>query len=197
MKISREASTPNSFVILRVLRGSRSSNPVSTCKLLFNNYESAPHFVHDCGEIHRQQRLLRIDDHIRIRTRARPSQPHRLAQSPLHPVALDRAAERTPHGESNAQSRNCGRLRCGILRSSDARRRPRPIKHGHARRKMPPSQFVHALEVSVTQQPRAAGKNARDGSRHNIPLRFSRHTGSHGDSKFQIAISKGLGPITA
>ena len=68
---------------------------------------------------------------------------------------------------------------------------------------MPPSLLVDTLEVSVTQQARAAGKGALagpkfdrprfDGSRlntprHDIMIRFSRDTGSHSDSKFQIAI---------
>jgi hypothetical protein len=168
--------------------------------VLLYHYESASHFVHHRGEIHRQQRLLRIDHHIRIRACSRPSQPHRLAQSPLHPVALHRAAECAAHGEANAQSPRhrefTGRLG-GVLRTVHDRLWPRPIKHGHARREMPPPQFVHALEVGMTQQPRAAGKGALAGSRHNIALRFSRHTGSHDDSKFQFAISRGLVQMTA
>jgi hypothetical protein len=49
---------------------------------------------------------------------------------------------------------------------------------------MPPSLLVHALELSVTQKPRAAGKRARTASRLRISFRFSRLTGSHSDSKF-------------
>jgi hypothetical protein len=69
---------------------------------------------------------------------------------------------------------------------------------------MPPPLLVDALEVGVTQQARAAGKgdlagprfdgSGSSGSRFDTPrpddimIRFSRHTGSHSDSKFQIAI---------
>ena len=74
---------------------------------------------------------------------------------------------------------------------------------------MPPSLLVHTLEVSVTQQARAPGKgdlsgskfarprfdgSGPNGSRFDTPrpddimIRFSRDTGSHSDSKFQIAI---------
>jgi hypothetical protein len=53
---------------------------------------------------------------------------------------------------------------------------------------MPPALLVYALEIGVTQKPRVAGKGALAGSRRNLMVRSSRHTGSHRDSKFQIAI---------
>ena len=64
---------------------------------------------------------------------------------------------------------------------------------------MPPPQLVHPLEISVTQQPRAAGKGAlagsrRDARRHHFLIRFSGYTSGHSDSKFQIVISRSLFP---
>ncbi len=63
---------------------------------------------------------------------------------------------------------------------------------------MPPPLLVDTLEVGMTQQARAAGKGTfpasrLDTPRHDLPghsrmIRFSRHTVSHSDSKFQIAI---------
>jgi hypothetical protein len=60
---------------------------------------------------------------------------------------------------------------------------------------MPPPLLVHTLEIGVTQQPAAPGKGGSVGSRRDTPwldimVRFSRHTGSHSDSKFLIAISR-------
>jgi len=72
---------------------------------------------------------------------------------------------------------------------------------------MSPPQLVHTLEVGVTQQPRASRERALAGSRYDAPrhnimlrnvmlrnlvVRFSRHTGSHSDSNFLIAISRSL-----
>ena len=125
-------------------------------QLLFYDYESAADFVHDRREVDREQRLLRIDDHVGARRRGRAREPHSFAQSALHPVTLHRAAEGAAYGESDAQSR-CGRLRCEILRRG-FRLRPRPIENRHGRGKMPPPQLVDALEVGVPQQPRVAGK---------------------------------------
>ena len=160
------------------------------CKLLFYDYESAADFVHHRGEINRQQRLLWINDYIRARARSGPRQPDRLAQAPLHPVALHRATERAAHGESNSQSRCDRRLRGGSFRSSHEGVRPLPIKHCHGRREMASPLLVHTLEIGVPQKPRVAGKGARAGWRLDTSFRFSRHTGSHSDSKFQIAISR-------
>src|SRR5438552_9432720 len=146
-------------------------------ELLLNNYESPAHFVHHIGELNRQQRLLRVDDHVGVDART-ASKPHRLPQTPLHPIPLHRPAERASHGKSNPHPRGCGRLdsRAG----ADL---PLPVKHGHGCRKMPPPLLIHTLEIGVTQQPRAAGEAAA-GSRSDISLRFSRHTGGHSDSKF-------------
>ena len=48
---------------------------------------------------------LRIDHHIGIRPRRRTRKPHCLAQTPLHPVALHRAAKPASHSKSNVQPR--------------------------------------------------------------------------------------------
>ena len=74
------------------------------CKLLFYDYEGAGDFVHHRGEINRQQRLLWINDYIRTRARSGPREPDRLAQAPLHPVALHRATERAAHTSRSAGS---------------------------------------------------------------------------------------------
>ena len=77
-----------------------------------------------------------------------PAKPHRLAQAPLHPISLHRAAQPAAHGKSNAGSR----------RRTSRSFRPQQIKRRQGRGKMPPPQLVHALEVGVPQQPRVAGK---------------------------------------
>jgi hypothetical protein len=96
------------------------------------------------------------------------------------------------HSKSNARSRELFTLGGGSPGSESFLLLPLPVKHGHRCRKMAPPQFVHAFEIGVPQQPRAAGKPVRAGSRLDIAFRFSRHTGGHGDSRFQIAISTGL-----
>jgi hypothetical protein len=152
-------------------------------ELLFYNYESPPHFVHHHREVYGQQRLLRIDHHIRRRSHGHSAEPHRLAQAPLHAVALDRAAQRAPHRKSNAHAGNRASLPArGLIF------RPLPIKRGQRRRKMTPPQLVNALEIGVPQQPRAARKGRSAGSRLDPSVRFSSfrfsgHTGSHRDSK--------------
>ena len=179
-----QSSATTSFVFLRALRGSSFLSRHLARKLLFDNFKRSMDFTHHYREIHRQQRLLRIDDHVRIRRRHRTREPHRLPQPPLHPVALYRSAERTPNRESNAQPRSYTGLQSNTFRARATVLRPRPVENGHGCGKMPPPQLVHALEIGVTQQPRAAGKRAGAGSRLHISFRFSRHTGSHSDSKF-------------
>ncbi len=190
-----------SFVSLRTFRsssfcGSSFFSRRFARKLLLYNYEGPADFVHNRRKVNCQQGLLWIDDHIRIRTRSRPRHPHGLAQAPLHAVALHRSAERAAHRESNAQPRSYWQPRRGNLRPGNARLRPRPIEHGHRRREMPPPLLVDALEVGVSQQPCATGKGAFARSRHGIMIRFSRHTGSHSDSKFQIAVLQRTVKIT-
>ena len=46
----------------------------------------------------------------------RTAKPHRFAQTPLHAVALDRAAESAAYGESDAQARDCWSFRRLCLR---------------------------------------------------------------------------------
>ena len=152
-------------------------------KLLFYYYESSAYFVHDLGEVNDQQRLLRIDDHIRSRRR-HTAKSHGLAQAPLHPVALHRATERAAHGISNT--------RAGSRASCRLRFRPQQIKRGQRRGKMPPPQLVYPLEVGVPQETSIAGKTSLAGSRLDPSIRFSSvrfsgHTGSHSDSEFHIA----------
>jgi hypothetical protein len=152
---------------------------------LLYNYESPPHFVHHLGEVYGEQRLLRIDDHIRARTRGHAAKPHRLAQPPLHAIALHRAAECAAHGKSNADPG----------RRTSRSFRPHQIKRRQGRGKMPSPQLVHALEVGVPQQPRVARKAGVAGSRFARAdpwvrfslFRLAGHTGSHSDSNFQIA----------
>jgi len=75
-----------------------------SCKLLFDHYESPANFVHHGREINGQHSLLRIDHHICAHIQRRTREPHCLAQSPLHPVTLDRASECAAHRESNSKS---------------------------------------------------------------------------------------------
>ncbi len=123
------------------------------CQLPFYNYESAAHFVHYLREVDDQQRLLRIDHHVRAYFAWHSAKSNCFAQTALHPVTLHRAAEGAAHGESDARAG--GRAACRH------RFRPQQIERGQRSGKMPPPQFVDALEVGVPQQSRATRKRLR------------------------------------
>jgi hypothetical protein len=139
---------------------------------LLNQVERAPNFAHHIGKISCHQTLLRIDHHIRIGPPSRTRQPYRLAQPPLHSIALDRASQRAPHGEPNPHSAVFPRM-------------PRHIKQGQRCRKMPPAFLVHAFEIRVAQQARCLGECFL-ASRLDAWVRFSRHTGGHSASYLKL-----------
>jgi hypothetical protein len=158
-------------------------------ELLFYHYESAAYFVHHLREVYGQQGLLRIDHHIHAGSRRHSAEPDRLAQAPLHAVALHRTAQCTTDGEADTRTRR-NRLRAR-LHGLDRRLRPRPVERRQTGGKMPPPQLIDALEIGVPQQPRAARKTAPASSRLGAlirlsSLRFSGHTDSHSDSEFPL-----------
>ena len=124
------------------------------------------HFVHTPRELRRQQRLLRIDHHVRIRPRRRPRQSHRLAQTPLHPVALHRPAQRAAHRESDAQSAAAGSRGDSCPRVSPALARAPPPASAN---KTPSSTPKNAAAPACTR-----ARNRRDATaarpRGNVPL---------------------------
>jgi hypothetical protein len=152
---------------------------MSSCELLFYDYEGAAHFVHDRVEIGGQDNLLGIDDHVGRYFRCGPGEAHGFAETALHAIALDRASESATDSEAHAQSRGgsfCGRVL------------PLPIKYCHGRRKVPAAQLIHAFEVGMAQQAHAAGKSGVTTLRPDTLIRCSGHTGSHSASNIQIAV---------
>jgi len=128
------------------LENSGLASPAGRLKPLLNDYESLGNFVHHPREVRGQQRLLRIDDYIGGNRVRRASEPYGLPQPAFHAIPLDSAAESAANRESDAQP-------------GGGRRLLRSVKNGHRRRKVPAPLLVHALEVGVTQQPRAARKH--------------------------------------
>jgi hypothetical protein len=112
------------------------------CELLFYDYERAAHFVQNRVEIGGQDNLLGIDDHIGLYLCCGLSEAYGFAETALHAIALYCASESAPDGEAHAKSR--GGSRSGRVLALK-------IKYGHGWRKVPPAQFVHALEVDVAQ----------------------------------------------
>jgi len=104
-------------------------------------------------------------------------QANRLAQAPLHAIALHCAAQCSPDCESDPQTLRSRPpiLRWCILRCLGTR----PIEKRHGRGKMPASLFVHALEIRMAQKPRRARKSCCFLWRHRdlkpISLRGIRH----------------------
>ena len=79
-------------------------------QLLCDRVKCPPHFFEHHGKFQSQHRLFRIDHHIhRAAFKRRTPQPHRFAQPPLDPVALDRAAQHASHREPDARGPPLGR----------------------------------------------------------------------------------------
>ena len=108
---------------------------------LFNYYERFGYFVPEFGEVCGQQGPLGIDHNVRSQFTMQPMQADGLAQPPLHPVALNSAAERLPNGETHAQT-------LAFQRRSNSGH----VEHRHVRGEVPPSLLVNPFKVGVPQQ---------------------------------------------
>src|ERR1019366_2343700 len=131
-------------------------------QFLCDRIQRPSHFFEHHRKLQFQHRLLRIDYYIDAhhiyralerKLQRRPPQPHRFPQPPLHPVPLYRAAQHAAPRDPTAQP----------LPRYSARPPPQK-KHGHVRRKVPPSLLVHELEIGVLPQPPRTRKATRNAS---------------------------------
>ena len=108
---------------------------------LLDYYECPGDFVPEFGELGAQQRSLRVDDDVRVRSRRNSLQSHSFPQASSHAIALygsaQRFAYREPHTRTHAVS--C-RVDCACQ-----------VKHCHVRGKVTSALLVHSLKIRMTQ----------------------------------------------
>ena len=145
------------------------------CQLPLYDYESLTHFVQQGIKTGGQKRLLRVDHYVGAWARHGAGQANGLAQAALHAIAVDGAPQNPTHGESDPKTGGCWNF-------SRASSLPVQVENSHRSREMPAPLLVHALEICVAQQPRAALKSRFRLARVYPLIRCFGHTGGHSAS---------------
>ena len=116
---------------------------------LFDHLKCSGHFVPNTGKICAQKGPLGINDNIRRNCRGKATEPYRLAQAALHPVALYGPSQHPAHGKTDAKSWRGFFVQAALQ-----------IKNCHVRRKVTASLFVNPFEIRMAQKPPQLGKLA-------------------------------------